>query len=107
MSKGEKKKYWNFKAAAREGEGELFIYGDITSWEWDESDTSANSFKRDLDATCQSIALISEQDAEAYRDFVQKWHTFSSAPTALISKLKNNRPAHCRAHSSISAAPRH
>lgn len=50
MSKGEKKKYWSFKAAAKEGEGELYIYGDITSWEWDETDTSANSFKRDLDA---------------------------------------------------------
>lgn len=50
MKKNEKKPYWSFKAAAREGEGELYIYGDITSWEWDESDTSANSFKRDLDA---------------------------------------------------------
>ncbi|GIO57911.1 head maturation protease, ClpP-related [Paenibacillus cineris] len=50
MKNGEKKKYWDFKAAARESEGELYIYGDITSWEWDDSDTSANSFKRDLDA---------------------------------------------------------
>lgn len=48
--KGEKKPYWSFKAAAREGEGELYIYGEIVSWQWDESDTSANSFKRDLDA---------------------------------------------------------
>lgn len=46
----EKKPYWSFKAAAREGEGELFIYGDIVSWQYDEGDTSANSFKRDLDA---------------------------------------------------------
>lgn len=50
MKNGEKKKYWEAKAAAKQGEGELYIYGDITSWEWDESDTSANSFKRDLDA---------------------------------------------------------
>ncbi|MFU1798202.1 head maturation protease, ClpP-related [Paenibacillus azoreducens] len=50
MKNGEKKKYWNFKAAAREGEGELYIYGDIVSWQWDDSDTSANSFKQDLDA---------------------------------------------------------
>ncbi|SDD27243.1 ATP-dependent Clp protease, protease subunit [Paenibacillus sp. UNCCL117] len=45
-----KQKYWEFKAAATDGQGDLFIYGDITSWEWDDSDTSANSFKRDLDA---------------------------------------------------------
>ncbi|WP_337034759.1 head maturation protease, ClpP-related [Paenibacillus illinoisensis] len=50
MSKQEKKKYWDFKAAAVEGEGDLYIYGDIVSWQWDDDDTSANSFKRDLDA---------------------------------------------------------
>lgn len=50
VKNAEKKPYWDFKASTREGEGELYIYGDITSWEWDESDTSANSFKRDLDA---------------------------------------------------------
>lgn len=49
MKNGEKKKYWEFKASAK-GEGELYIYGEITAWEWDDSDTSANSFKRDLDA---------------------------------------------------------
>ncbi len=32
---------------------------------------------RDLDRTCQSIAAISERDAEAYRAFVQKWHLFN------------------------------
>ncbi|RUT48605.1 Clp protease ClpP [Paenibacillus anaericanus] len=50
MKKGEKKQYWSFKAAAKEGDGELYIYGEITSWQWDDSDTSANSFKRELDA---------------------------------------------------------
>lgn len=54
-------------------------------------------FKRDLDATCRSIARISEQDADAYRDFVQKWHTFnqvvfeifaqSPAPGTAIGKI--------------------
>lgn len=45
------KKYWDFKAAA-DGVGELYIYGDIVSWIWDDypEDTSATSFKRDLDA---------------------------------------------------------
>ncbi|WP_413373310.1 head maturation protease, ClpP-related [Paenibacillus taichungensis] len=45
------KKYWDFKAAVN-GVGELYIYGDIVSWVWDEypEDTSATSFKRDLEA---------------------------------------------------------
>lgn len=45
------KKYWDFKAAV-DGVGELYIYGDIVSWVWDDypEDTSATSFKRDLDA---------------------------------------------------------
>ncbi len=34
-------------------------------------------FFRDLDRTCQSISAISERDAEAYRDFVLKWHDFN------------------------------
>lgn len=49
MSKQQKKKYWEFKALAS-GEGDLYIYGDIVSWQYDNDDTSANSFKRDLDA---------------------------------------------------------
>jgi ATP-dependent Clp protease protease subunit len=43
------KKYWEFKAAVN-GVGSLYIYGDIVSWAWDDEDTSAKSFKRDLDA---------------------------------------------------------
>lgn len=48
--KQQQKKYWEFKAAVQ-GVGELYIYGDIVSdsWRWYESDTSANSFKEDLD----------------------------------------------------------
>jgi phytoene dehydrogenase-like protein len=34
-------------------------------------------FYRDLDRTCESIAAISQRDAEAYREFVQKWHRFN------------------------------
>lgn len=34
-------------------------------------------FYKDLDRTCQSIAAISEPDAERYRAFVQKWHKFN------------------------------
>src|SRR5689334_6320241 len=46
-------------------------------------------FYRDLDRTCNSIATISERDAEAYRDFVLQWdrlnrpifELFSETPT--------------------------
>ncbi|MEO8289060.1 MAG: NAD(P)/FAD-dependent oxidoreductase [Chloroflexota bacterium] len=40
-------------------------------------DDSSIVFHRDLDRTCQSIAAISERDAEAYRDFVKKWDHFN------------------------------
>src|SRR5919204_2376424 len=34
-------------------------------------------FYRDLGRTCQSIAAVSERDAEAYRAFVTKWDRFN------------------------------
>src|SRR5438874_2230029 len=43
-------------------------------------------FYRDLDHTCQSIAAISERDAEAYRRFVQQWHHFNKAVFELFSQ---------------------
>lgn len=43
------KKYWEFKASAN-GIGELYIFGDIVRYRCDDSDTSAKSFKQDLDA---------------------------------------------------------
>ncbi|UNC91689.1 head maturation protease, ClpP-related [Candidatus Contubernalis alkaliaceticus] len=43
------KKFWEFKASA-DDVGELYIYGDIVSWKWDDEDTTANSFKDDLKA---------------------------------------------------------
>lgn len=49
MKNQKNKKYWEFKAAAN-GVGELYIYGDIVRYQWDEDDTSAKSFKKDLDA---------------------------------------------------------
>lgn len=54
-------------------------------------------FYRDLDKTCQSIARLSERDAEVYRAFVTKWDGFnqqvfeafsrSPAPGALIGGI--------------------
>src|SRR5690554_6371861 len=32
-----------------DNEADIFIYGEITSDEWDETDTSASSFKKELD----------------------------------------------------------
>lgn len=49
MKQHQNKKYWEFKASA-DGVGELYIYGDIVRYRWDDSDTSAKSFKKDLDA---------------------------------------------------------
>jgi ATP-dependent Clp protease protease subunit len=42
------KKFWEFKNAANKT-GELYIYGDIVSYKWDDSDTTAQSFKEDLE----------------------------------------------------------
>jgi phytoene dehydrogenase-like protein len=44
------------------------------------------TFWRDLDRTCQSIARISKQDAEAYGAFVRKWHNFNQAVFELFAE---------------------
>lgn len=44
-----KKRFWDFKNAVN-GTGELYIYGDIVSYKWDDSDTTAQSFKDELEA---------------------------------------------------------
>lgn len=44
-----KKQFWDFKNAVN-GTGELYIYGDIVSYKWDDSETTAQSFKDELDA---------------------------------------------------------
>lgn len=49
MSKGPKKKYFQMKKQA-ERKGEIWIYGEITSYEWDESDVSASGFRDELKA---------------------------------------------------------
>ncbi|GGH83580.1 ATP-dependent Clp endopeptidase proteolytic subunit ClpP [Pullulanibacillus pueri] len=49
---GEKnpKKFWDMKMSSdKSNEADIFIYGDITSYRWNESDTTASSFKGDLD----------------------------------------------------------
>lgn len=46
-----KKKFWEMKMSTTDSNAaDVFIYGDIMSYQWDETDTSASSFKQDLDA---------------------------------------------------------
>lgn len=49
MKKFWEKKFWEVKNAA-DDTGELYIYGEITPYKWDDTDTTAQSFKEDLDA---------------------------------------------------------
>ena len=44
------KKFWEVKAAAEEKVGEIYIYGCIVSDKWSDEDTTAMSFKNDLEA---------------------------------------------------------
>ena len=66
-------------------------YIDMDPWAWHPvADNSSFAFYRDLDRTCQSIASVSERDAEAYYDFVNFWgainegvfESFLKPPTA-------------------------
>jgi ATP-dependent Clp protease protease subunit len=43
------KKFWEMKMSADGQSGDIFIYGDIESYKWMEEDTTATSFKEDLD----------------------------------------------------------
>ncbi|CDQ39547.1 ATP-dependent Clp protease proteolytic subunit [Virgibacillus salexigens] len=43
------KKFWEMKMATDENVGEIYIYGDIESYKFIEEDTTATSFKEDLD----------------------------------------------------------
>ncbi|NOW12634.1 ATP-dependent protease ClpP protease subunit [Clostridium acetobutylicum] len=44
-------KFWQMKASANDDkQADVFIYGEITSYQWDDTDTTAASFKKDLDA---------------------------------------------------------
>lgn len=43
-----KQKLWKMKASA-DKQADIFIYGEIVSYQWDDTDTTASSFKKDLD----------------------------------------------------------
>lgn len=42
------KKFWECKQSANQDEADIYIFGEITSFKWDESDTTASSFQKDL-----------------------------------------------------------
>lgn len=48
MAKAQSKRFWEVKNAANDV-GEVYIYGDIVSYKWYDEDTTAASFKEDLD----------------------------------------------------------
>jgi ATP-dependent Clp protease, protease subunit len=51
VGKQQKNKFWEMKMSADgSNSADIFIYGDIVSYQWDETDTTAASFKKDLDA---------------------------------------------------------
>ena len=50
MGKPKKNTFWKMKMSADgSSSADIFIYGDIVTYQWDEVDTSATSFKEDLD----------------------------------------------------------
>ncbi len=52
-------------------------------------DGSSISFYEDLDRTCESIATVSDRDAEAYRDFIQTWRPLNEGVFELFQKQPN------------------
>lgn len=42
------KKFWECKQSIDQDEADIYIFGEITSFKWDESDTTASSFQKDL-----------------------------------------------------------
>ncbi|MFA7463341.1 MAG: ATP-dependent Clp protease proteolytic subunit, partial [Anaerovoracaceae bacterium] len=49
MKLSSNKKFWDIKAQS-EKIGEVYIYGSIVRYRWDDEDTTAMSFKKDLEA---------------------------------------------------------
>ncbi|MFS1133989.1 head maturation protease, ClpP-related [Enterococcus hirae] len=42
------KKFWKCKQSVNQDEADIYIFGEITSFKWNESDTTASSFQKDL-----------------------------------------------------------
>lgn len=42
------KKFWEVKQSANKEEADIYIFGEIVSYKWDDADTTAASFQKDL-----------------------------------------------------------
>ena len=62
-------------------EAELYIYGDITSWPWQESDVSSYTLSRAL----QSL------DADSIKVYINSYGGEVAEATAIYNQLKNNK----------------
>ena len=62
-------------------EAELYIYGDITSWPWQESDVSSYTLSRAL----QSL------DADSVKVYINSYGGEVAEATAIYNQLKNNK----------------
>ena len=49
MQQKKPNKFWEMKMSADKKSADVFIYGEIVSYQWDDSDTTASSFKKELD----------------------------------------------------------
>ena len=43
------KKFWEVKQSTNKEEADIYIFGEIVSYKWDDTDTTAASFQKDLD----------------------------------------------------------
>ena len=62
-------------------EAELYIYGDITSWPWQESDVSSYTLSRALQGV----------DAESIKVYINSYGGEVAEATAIYNQLKNNK----------------
>ena len=53
-----RQKYYQMNINEESKEADIYIYGDITSWEWDESDVSSFTLSKDLQALPDDIQII-------------------------------------------------
>ena len=52
------KKYYNLCVDKENGEADLYIFGDITSWRWMESDVSSYSLSKELESLSDDVKSI-------------------------------------------------
>lgn len=53
-----RQKYYQMNINEESKEADIYIYGDITSWEWDESDVSSFTLSKELQSLPEDIQVI-------------------------------------------------